>query len=234
NQRSCPAQLRERLFYLASRNALDIEALGYEGASDLLASGVLENEAGLFDLTEADLLRTHLYSRTVRATRKEIEAGREPERTVLTENGRKLLGNLASAADRPLWRVLVALSIRHVGPTAARALATRFGTMEAIRTAAEDDLAETDGVGATIATSVVEWFAVDWHGCRSARGVHPRRDQGGDHRPGWQGVGVGLQEDRLRGGGGEPGLQGRQGRGPGPDDPRRGGFRGSARQRPHP
>ncbi len=164
NQRSCPAQLRERLFYLASRNALDIEALGYEGASDLLASGVLENEAGLFDLTEADLLRTHLYSRTVRATRKEIEAGREPERTVLTENGRKLLGNLASAADRPLWRVLVALSIRHVGPTAARALATRFGTMETIRTAAEDDLAETDGVGATIATSVVEWFAVDWHG----------------------------------------------------------------------
>jgi DNA ligase (NAD+) len=163
NQRSCPAQLRERLFYLASRNALDIEALGYEGASDLLTSGVLVNEAGLFDLTEADLLRTDLYTRVDKATRKQIEAGAEPERTVLTENGRKLLANLATARDRPLWRVLVALSIRHVGPTAARALATRFGTMEAIRAASEEELAETDGVGSTIAASVVEWFDVDWH-----------------------------------------------------------------------
>lgn len=163
NQRSCPAQLRERLFYLASRNALDIEALGYEGASDLLASGVLENEAALFDLTEADLLRTDLYTRTDKATKKQIEGGAEPQRTVLTENGRKLLANLATAKQRPLWRVLVALSIRHVGPTAARALATRFGTMEAIRAASQEELAETDGVGGTIATSVVEWFDVDWH-----------------------------------------------------------------------
>jgi len=163
NQRSCPAQLRERLFYLASRSALDIEALGYEGASALLSSGVLENEAGLFDLSEDDLLRVDLYTRVDKATRKQIEEGAEPERTVLTENGRKLLANLATAADRPLWRVLVALSIRHVGPTAARALATRFGSMEAIRAAGEEELAETDGVGGTIAASVVEWFGVDWH-----------------------------------------------------------------------
>lgn len=163
NQRSCPAQLRERLFYLASRNALDIEALGYEGASDLLASGVLENEAGLFELTEADLLRTDLYTRTVKATRKQIDEGAEPERIALSENGRKLIANLATASDRPLWRVLVALSIRHVGPTAARALATRFQTMGAIRAATEEELAETDGVGGTIAASVVEWFDVDWH-----------------------------------------------------------------------
>ncbi len=163
NQRSCPAQLRERLFYLASRNALDIEALGYEGASDLLTSGVLENEAGLFDLTEGDLLRTDLYTRVDKATKKQIEEGAQPERTVLTENGRKLLHNLATAKERPLWRVLVALSIRHVGPTAARALATRFGTMEAIRAATQEELAETDGVGGTIATSVVDWFGVDWH-----------------------------------------------------------------------
>ena len=141
NQRSCPAQLRERLFYLASRNALDIEALGYEGASDLLASGVLENEAGLFELTEADLLRTDLYTRTVKATRKQIDEGAEPERIALSENGRKLIANLATASDRPLWRVLVALSIRHVGPTAARALATRFQTMGAIRAATEEELA---------------------------------------------------------------------------------------------
>ncbi|MFN3602294.1 MAG: NAD-dependent DNA ligase LigA [Dietzia sp.] len=163
NQRSCPAQLRERLFYLSSRNALDIEALGYEGASDLLASGVLDNEAGLFDLTEADLLRTSLYTRLDKATRKQVEEGADPGRTVLTENGRKLLTNLDVAKNRPLWRVLVALSIRHVGPTAARALATRFGTMDAIRAASEEELAETDGVGATIAASVVEWFDVDWH-----------------------------------------------------------------------
>lgn len=163
NQRSCPAQLRERLFYLASRSALDIEALGYEGASALLASGVLENEAGLFDLREDDLLRVDFYTRLNKATRKQIGEGAEPERTVLTENGRKLLANLATAADRPLWRVLVALSIRHVGPTAARALATRFGSMEAIRAAGEEKLAETDGVGGTIAASVVEWFGVDWH-----------------------------------------------------------------------
>lgn len=163
NQRSCPAQLRERLFYLASRNALDIEALGYEGASDLLASGVLENEAGLFELTETDLLRTDLYTRTVKATRKQIDEGAEPERIALSENGRKLIANLATARDRPLWRVLVALSIRHVGPTAARALATRFQTMGAIRAATEEELAETDGVGGTIAASVVEWFDVDWH-----------------------------------------------------------------------
>src|SRR5699024_9275229 len=137
NHRSCPAQLRERLFSLASRNALSIEALGYEGASDLLTSGVLENEAGLFDLTESDLLRTDLYTRVDKATKTQIAEGAEPERTVLTENGRKLLANLDTAKDRPLWRVLVALSIRHVGPTAARALATRFGTMAAIREASE-------------------------------------------------------------------------------------------------
>lgn len=124
---------------------------------------MLENEAGLFDLTEPDLLRTDLYTRVDKATRKQIDAGADPQRTVLTENGRKLLANLGTARERPLWRILVALSIRHVGPTAARALATRFGTMDAIRAASEEELAETDGVGPTIAASVVEWFDVDWH-----------------------------------------------------------------------
>ena len=163
NSRSCPAQLRERLFHLAARNGLDIEALGYEGASDLLASGVLQNEAGLFDLTEQDLLATSLYTSTRRATKAQIAAGAPATRTVLSENGRKLLANLGTAADAPLWRVLVALSIRHVGPTAARALATRFGSMDALRAADREELAETDGVGPTIASSVVEWFDVDWH-----------------------------------------------------------------------
>jgi len=163
NQRSCPAQLRERLFHLAARSGLDIEALGYEGASDLLASGVLENEAGLFELDEDALLRTSIYTSTRRSTKRQVAEGAPEARTVLSENGRKLLANLGKAAQAPLWRVLVALSIRHVGPTAARSLATRFGTMDAIRSADEATLAETDGVGPTIAASVVEWFGVDWH-----------------------------------------------------------------------
>ena len=163
NARGCPAQLRERLFYLASRSALDIEALGYEGAGDLLASGVLSDEAGLFDLTEDDLLRTTIYTSVKKATRAQREAGEPAERRVVNENGRKLLANLSGAEEAPLWRVLVALSIRHVGPTAARALATRFATMDALRAAGEEELAETDGVGPTIAASVIEWFGVDWH-----------------------------------------------------------------------
>jgi DNA ligase (NAD+) len=74
-----------------------------------------------------------------------------------------LLANLAEVRTRPLWRVLVALSIRHVGPTAARALAEAFGSVDAIASASADALAIVDGVGPTIAASVVEWFTVDWH-----------------------------------------------------------------------
>ena len=98
-----------------------------------------------------------------KATRAQREAGEPAERRVVNENGRKLLANLSGAEEAPLWRVLVALSIRHVGPTAARALATRFATMDALRAAGEEELAETDGVGPTIAASVIEWFGVDWH-----------------------------------------------------------------------
>src|SRR5699024_5714056 len=80
NARACPAQLRQRLFYLASRSALDIEALGEEGAADLYASGVLTGEAGLFELTGADLLRTDIYTRVQRATRAQVAEGAEPEK----------------------------------------------------------------------------------------------------------------------------------------------------------
>lgn len=148
NRRRCPAQLRERLFYLASRSGLDIEALGAEGARDLLASGALADEAGLFELGPEQLRRTSIYTTRTGA---------------LNATGKALLDNLAAARYRPLWRVLVSLSIRHVGPTAARALATRFGSMEAIRAAETAALADTDGVGETIANSVREWFAEDWH-----------------------------------------------------------------------
>ncbi|MEZ5086979.1 MAG: NAD-dependent DNA ligase LigA [Tessaracoccus sp.] len=159
NARSCPSQLRERLFALASRSAFDIEALGWEGADALLAGGLLADEAALFDLTADQLVRTALYTRAAKKT--ELESAVEGR--VLSANGLKLLNNLEAAKQQPLWRVLVALSIRHVGPTAARALATRFGSIDAIRAASVDELAETEGVGGVIAESVTSWFEVDWH-----------------------------------------------------------------------
>jgi DNA ligase (NAD+) len=148
NARFCPAQLRERLFHLAGRGALDIEMLGYEAAVALLAAGVVRDEGDLFFLDERKLLAVDLFR---------TKAGE------LSANGRKLLANLEAAKNRPLWRVLVALSIRHVGPTAAQALAREFRSLEAIETADEHALAAVDGVGPTIAAAVREWFAVDWH-----------------------------------------------------------------------
>ncbi|MDQ0376846.1 NAD-dependent DNA ligase LigA [Amycolatopsis thermophila] len=148
NARSCPAQLRERLFHLAGRGAFDIEMLGYEAATALLESGVVVDEGDIFDLDEQKLGQVELFR---------TKAGE------LSANGRKLLANLDSAKDRPLWRVLVALSIRHVGPTAAQALAREFGSLDAIEQAGEEAMADVDGVGPTIANALREWFAVDWH-----------------------------------------------------------------------
>jgi DNA ligase (NAD+) len=148
NARSCPAQLRERLFHLAGRGAFDIEVLGYEAAVALLRAGVVRDEGDLFLLDEAKLLQTDLFR---------LKSGD------LTANGRRLLANLAEARNRPLWRVLVALSIRHVGPTAAQALAREFGSVDAIEAATEEQLAAAEGVGPTIAAAVVEWFGVGWH-----------------------------------------------------------------------
>ncbi|APU17222.1 MULTISPECIES: NAD-dependent DNA ligase LigA [Actinoalloteichus] len=148
NARSCPAQLRERLFHLAGRGAFDIEVLGYEAASALLTSRVITDEGDVFELTEDTLHQAELFR---------TKAGE------LSANGRKLIRNLAAAKEQPLWRVLVGLSIRHVGPTAARALAREFGSLERIDDADEAELAAADGVGPTIATAVREWFAVDWH-----------------------------------------------------------------------
>jgi len=160
NARSCPAQLRERLFALASRNGFDIEALGWEGATALLEAGVVTDEGDLFDLTAEDIARVPLYTRAARKADGEeaLAAGR-----VLSANGERLVANLETAREQPLWRVLVALSIRHVGPTAARALAEHFHSLAAIREASVEQLADAEGVGETIAVSIVDWFAVDWH-----------------------------------------------------------------------
>ncbi|WP_205628024.1 NAD-dependent DNA ligase LigA [Mycolicibacterium neoaurum] len=148
NTRTCPAQLRERVFHVAGRGAFDIEGLGYEAASALLQAGAITDEGELFTLTADQLLQTDLFT---------TKAG------ALSANGKRLLANLDKAKSQPLWRVLVALSIRHVGPTAARALAGEFGSLDAIRAASEAELAAVEGVGPTIAAAVIEWFDVDWH-----------------------------------------------------------------------
>lgn len=166
NSESCPAQLRERLFHLAGRGSFDIEALGYEAATALLTSGVITNEGDLFALTADDLARTDLFT---------TKAG------ALSANGKRLLANLQQAKDVPLWRVLVGLSIRHVGPTAARALATHFGSLQAIEDASAEDLAQVEGLGATLAQSIKDWFAVDWH-----RDVVEK----------WRAAGVSMEDER--------------------------------------
>ena len=148
NQETCPAQLRERLFHLAGRGSFDIEALGYEAATALLNAKVITNEGDLFSLTADDLARTDLFT---------TKAG------ALSANGKRLLANLENAKQVPLWRVLVGLSIRHVGPTAARALATEFGSLNAIEDADVEQLAGVEGLGMTLAQSIHDWFAVDWH-----------------------------------------------------------------------
>ena len=154
NARSCPAQLRERLSHVASRGALDIEGLGEKAAYALLDCGIVEDEGDLFSLAEADLLTCEFFRR---------EPAKGEDGPQLTENAKSMWAQVQSAKVRPLWRVLVALSIRHVGPTAAQSLARAFGSIDAIAAADVTELAEVDGVGEKIAVSVHEWFREPWH-----------------------------------------------------------------------
>ena len=177
NPQSCPAQLTERIYYAASRAAFDIEALGFEAAKALTAPAEpaeppLRSEAFLFDLTEEDLREVKIERekkvKGVGTGKTELvpyfwSKGTAKRPSAPTKNTRNLFVELQKAKQQPLWRVLVALSIRHVGPTAARALATEFGSMDAIRAADRDRLAAVDGVGGTIVDSIINWFAVDWH-----------------------------------------------------------------------
>ena len=159
NAERCRGQIVDRVAFIGSRGALDIEVLGEKAAAALVDAGVLNNEGGLFDLTEEDLRRVPLF--TLDQDSKKDGIARKPGD--VTTNGVRLLANLDGAKTRPLWRVLVSLSIRHVGPTAARALATAFGSLDAIRGAGEIALAGVDGVGPIIARSLMEWFEVPWH-----------------------------------------------------------------------
>ena len=148
NTQSCPAQLRERIYYIGSRAALDIDVLGLEAAIALLTDQIITDESDLFDLTTESLTRSEFF------TKKDGSTGKNTE---------KLLAALEVAKTRPLWRIIVALSIRHVGPTAAQSLANNFGSMDAIAKAGITELSDIDGLGETIAQSIVEWFAIDWH-----------------------------------------------------------------------
>nr|WP_324606742.1 NAD-dependent DNA ligase LigA [Psychromicrobium lacuslunae] len=177
NARSCPAQLRERVFHLAGRGAFDIEALGWEAAIALTQPAEPEvppvsNEAHIFALKPEDLaevkIERHKRLKGEVLEEKELvpyfySRGTAKKPSEPTANTLKLFNELEKAKSQPLWRVLVALSIRHVGPTASRALASAFGSMEAIRAASEQELAEVDGVGPIIAQALVEWFSEDWH-----------------------------------------------------------------------
>lgn len=177
NAKSCPSQLRERVFHLAGRGAFDIEALGWEAAIALTQPAEpevppLTSEAALFDLTPEDLagvrIRREKRSKGVPTGDYELvpyfySKGTAKSPSKPTATTEKLFKELEKAKAQPLWRVLVALSIRHVGPRASRALATAFGSMDAIRQASEEDLAHVDGVGPTIAAALKEWFAEDWH-----------------------------------------------------------------------
>jgi DNA ligase (NAD+) len=154
NAKSCPAQLIERLFYIGSRQALDIEGLGSKAAAALINEGILKNEAELFDLTEVSLIGSEFFTKAVSAGSKTNQ---------INMAGEKLLSQLEIAKTRPLWRILVALSIRHVGPTVAQTLAKEFSSLQSIISASGQQLASIDGVGEIIAESISEWFSIDWH-----------------------------------------------------------------------
>ena len=148
NSQSCPAQVVERLFYIGSRSALDIDVLGYEAAAALLADKLVTDEGDLFALTLKDLGKSDFFTK------------KDGSRSVIAD---RFVAGLELAKTRPLWRILVALSIRHVGPTSAQALANKFGSIANIQKASAQELADIDGVGGVIADAIVEWFDIDWH-----------------------------------------------------------------------
>ncbi|MFE4370619.1 NAD-dependent DNA ligase LigA [Streptomyces sp. NPDC056835] len=177
NARTCPAQLRERLFYLAGRKCLDIENFGYVAAAALTRplepdTPPLVDEGDLFDLTVEQLLpiKAYVLDQDSGLPKRDPKSGEEKVVTVFAnqegepkKNALAMLQNIAAAKERPLARIIAGLSIRHVGPVAAEALAREFRSIDRIEQATEKELADVDGVGAIIATSVKEWFEVDWH-----------------------------------------------------------------------
>ncbi|WP_327326239.1 NAD-dependent DNA ligase LigA [Streptomyces sp. NBC_01210] len=177
NARSCPAQLRERLFYLAGRKSLDIENFGYVAAAALTKpleppTPPLTDEGDLFDLTIEQLLpiKAYVLDQDSGLPKRDPKTGEEKLAMIFAnkegepkKNALAMLENIAAAKERPLARIITGLSIRHVGPVAAEALAREFRSIERIEQATEEELAAVDGVGDIIAASVKQWFAEDWH-----------------------------------------------------------------------
>ena len=182
NSEHCPAQLRERVAYIGSRGVLDIEALGYVAAVALTqpldpATAPLKSEATLFDLTMEQLLPIRVKVLDPDTGLPKLDENGEPKivdffrkkgkkgetEDVPAEVAIKLLKNLEEAKSRPLWRIIVAFSIRHVGPVAARSLASHFGSIDRIFSATEAELSEVDGVGPILAKSLLDWIQIDWH-----------------------------------------------------------------------
>ncbi|MEU1218726.1 NAD-dependent DNA ligase LigA [Streptomyces microflavus] len=177
NARSCPAQLRERVFYLAGRKSLDIDHFGYVAAAALTrplepAEPVLRDEGDLFDLTIEQLLpiRAYVLDQDSGLPKRDPKTGEEKIATVFAnqqgepkKNAVAMLEGIAAAKEAPLARILTGLSIRHVGPVAAQELARQFRSIDRIDGATEQELADADGVGPIIAASVKQWFAEDWH-----------------------------------------------------------------------
>jgi DNA ligase (NAD+) len=207
NARFCPAQLRERIYYLAGRKALDIEHFGYVAATALTqplepAEPPLRDESGLFDLTVEQLLpiRSHVLDQDTGLPKRDPETGEEKVVTFFAnqkgepkKNTLALLERIEEAKQRPLARIITGLSIRHVGPVAAEALARGFRSLDRIMAASEAELAATEGVGPTIAASLKDWFAEDWH-----REIVER----------WRAAGVRMEEERPEGEEGDRALEG--------------------------
>jgi len=175
NSESCPAQLRERIAHIGSRGVLDIEALGEVTAIEL-CKNLLKSDAELFSLTLDQLLSVEYFKK---------KDGTPAEVAI------KLLKNLEEAKNRPLWRILVALNIRHVGPVAARSLANHFGSIDAVFDATEAELSQVDGVGVILAQSLKEWISVEWHQRIIER---------------WRSAGVALQTEGFTGPGSAEGI----------------------------
>lgn len=209
NSRSCPAQLRERVAYLGSRGVLDIEALGYVAACALTqpvepADSALHSEADLFNLTLEQLLPIRALVLDPDTGMPKLDADGKPKVVDFfkkkdgtpAEVAIKLLKNLEDAKTKPLWRILVALSIRHVGPVAARSLASHFGSLDRIFAADESELSQVDGVGSTLAQSIQEWISVDWHReiIEKWRAAGVQLETPGHQGPGASAIGGGVFE----------------------------------------
>ena len=136
--RSCPARTEQGIGHWASRGAMDIEGLGEKFVNQLLDSGLVADPADLYRLGEADLL---------------------PLPRMAQKSVQNLLAAIDASRSRPLANVLVGFGIQHLGPTGAEALASRFGSVDAIAAADAPTMAAVDGVGPVIAASVERWFA---------------------------------------------------------------------------